>query len=652
MSSASGEASGGGIGPGHALVFGVLWLLVLAAAVLFVYPHALTGGQLDADGYMRLVRIGLLVETGAWFDHVIPRSNWPWGEPLHWTRPLDVLILALAAPLIPFIGTGPAINASGSLVSPLLLLASCLAMVWVAAPLVSQRALALVAPALLVQPVVLSYGLPGRADHHALIGLLFILAVGTAIRWRLEPSSTRWPALAGALAALGIWVSPEFLLPLALLYLLGGLLWLSGGRQAVPPNLALAGTLLAGLALALLFERPPEAWLREVHDRISIVHLAMGAVALGFWGAMAMLTGRWQAPAEGSAGARAIAGALGALLTAGVLGLLYPDFFRGPWISADPEVQRIWLSRVQELQPLYPSIAGAGETGGAPWFEGLGRAFSVAGMAPLAIVLLGLLPRAREEWGEAAPGPGALLSLRVVLGGGALLFALMTLAQLRWGIYLGVFVALGVTMAVDLVLARIDRSGLAGMRPRLLRVGAIVVLLPGALLAGFAAETGFEAVLGEPREPAGAAVGVEGPAGEAGGCPIASVAPFLRDPSGLGARPVTVLAHMDRGPEILFRTPHRILAGPYHRNAPGILDGWRAFTSPDLDEVRGILARREVELIVLCPEEDAGFLGSGPATSLFHRLVEGGLPTWVEPLALPDEVDARVRVFRVQGDEG
>jgi len=652
----------------HLALFSGLWFVTLAAVAIFTYPEVFSGAQLDADGYMRLVRVGLLVETAAWFDHVIPRSNWPVGEALHWTRPLDVLIVALAAPLIPFIGTGPALNAAGSLVSPLLHLASCLLIFRVAAPLVSHRALALAAPALLVQPVVISYGLPGRADHHALIGLLFIAALGTGVRWMLEPTSRRWPALTGAICALGIWVSPEFMLPLALFFAAGGLLWLSGpgGRHAVPPNLALSGALFTGLVVALLLERPPSAWLAEVHDRISIVHVAMAAVALGFWGVVAGVV----RAREGGGGAlpdtthsrdpdpdptrfgevplrRIFGTALGAVGAAGVMALLYPDFFRGPWISAHPEVQAIWLSRVQELQPLLThGLAGFGHPGG---LEGLGRAVATVGMAPVAVVFLARLPALARR----------ATVLRPVLVLATVLFALMTLAQLRWGLYAGVMLALGITVAIDDLLGRIDERA-SGLRRRLLRVGTILLLIPAPLLVGF----GVESVDGDvdaraaasdadargsgPETDRGTAAAVEVGTTTETGCPIARVAPQLRATDGLGARPTTVLAHLDRGPEILFRTPHRILAGPYHRNADGILDIYAVFTSPDPEVVRGIVSRRDAGLILICPEADRGFLGDGPPESLFHRLVDGPLPDWVEEIDLNEPPNAGIRLFRIR----
>ena len=42
-----------------------------------------------------------LAQTGNWYDGSLPRSNWPYGEALHWTRPLDVVLLAGTFLLVP-----------------------------------------------------------------------------------------------------------------------------------------------------------------------------------------------------------------------------------------------------------------------------------------------------------------------------------------------------------------------------------------------------------------------------------------------------------------------------------------------------------------------------------------------------------------------
>ena len=92
----------------------VVWWLVGDSVVTF-------GNLVDSDGYARLVRIQRLLETGAWFDFGLPRANRPDGGTLHWTRPLDVLLIILALPLAALIGFSKTLFWAGVLVGPLLM---------------------------------------------------------------------------------------------------------------------------------------------------------------------------------------------------------------------------------------------------------------------------------------------------------------------------------------------------------------------------------------------------------------------------------------------------------------------------------------------------------------------------------------------------
>ena len=47
----------------------------------------------DSDAYMRLQRVAELHTHGRWHDAQTQRTNAPNGETLHWTRPLDTMLL-------------------------------------------------------------------------------------------------------------------------------------------------------------------------------------------------------------------------------------------------------------------------------------------------------------------------------------------------------------------------------------------------------------------------------------------------------------------------------------------------------------------------------------------------------------------------------
>ena len=615
----------------HLLIFLLVWLLVQTGITVAQHPEVLTGSQIDTDGHLRMVRVGLLFETGAWFDGSIPRSNWPFGEVHHWTRPLDVVILLLAVPFSLFLEPHAALAVAGALVSPLFHLGICIAAVWIVKPLVPGPERFLAMPAMLVQLGVLAYGTAGRADHHALIFFLYALALGFWIRVLLDPER-RAPALAaGALSGIGIWVSPEALLPLALLFVSGGIAWILEGGRFVRANLRLCMGLVAALLVAIPLERPPSAWFVTAFDRISVAHLTMALLATGFWWAVATLyrdTEREEGE-QGRAGVhptlpqgswrRLATAGVGALVTVGLLRLIHPRFFRGPWVDVDPAVIDVWLRYVNELQPLFPQ--GWGDVG--VFLMHLGAALVIM-PALIFWSWKGAQDPRRPVW--------VLFLLSLVV------YVPLAAYQVRFSGYAGVILALSMVILIGPATARASSVAHPGLR-RMARVGVMGAVLLGPVGAGAAAEL-LHAAAAQPTDH---------PAGERDeGCSLSRMARVLAEPTGFGAQPRTIAAYIDFGPELLYRTPHRVLAGPYHRNAQGILGAYRFMTATDDQMALALAQEREVDWILVCPRVDRAYFGRGGDEALYNRLLDDGGPAWIEAVELPPEAPGGFRLFQVR----
>ena len=132
-------------------------------------------------------------------------------------------------------------------------------------------------------------------------------------------------------------------------------------------------------------------------------------------------------------------------------------------------------------------------------------------------------------------------------------------------------------------------------------------------------------------------------------CPLGELARYLNDPRGLGDRPRTIVASVNFGPELLYRTGHRVLATPYHRNSAGILAAYRIMSAAGDAGARAMLRDRGVELVLLCPDatEAAVFAGAGGESTFYLRLLRGELPAWLRPLALAPELGQAFRLFEV-----
>jgi hypothetical protein len=120
---------------------------------------------------------------------------------------------------------------------------------------------------------------------------------------------------------------------------------------------------------------------------------------------------------------------------------------------------------------------------------------------------------------------------------------------------------------------------------------------------------------------------------------------MLRSPSYFGDRPRLILSTMEMGPEILFRTAHKVLAAPYHMDVQGNIDADRFFETPYASEAEAIARRRHVDLIVLCralptiytrvPE---GVIAEGKTQDFaphFAELLEANkAPKWLKPVPI------------------
>ena len=559
------------------------------------------GGNLaDGDSYARLLRVTRLFETGEWFDSSLPRANAPYGGSLHWTRPVDVLLLALALPLAPFLGFSKALFWSGVMVSPLLHVVSALALVWAVTPVLGRTAATVAGALTVAQLGILGYATVGHADHHVAFALITIVSLGFAVRLLTTPDFRRSHALAaGATLAAGIWVGPEMLGVLALTLAAGGLMWLAGEPGAVARNLGLVQGLTLGLALAVMAEHGPWAYFAVEYDRVSIVTLILSLLLLAFWSGVRLASRKgireWRLSGR-------LAGAIVGMAAIGaVMGLLYPKSLTGPLGEMDPA----FLS-------LFDDIAEFGSIGG------LSRFLLYLGGAFFAVPWVAW--RTRSQW----RGPNRWAW---VLIAGAL-FVSVSIASiwLRASLYAGIFLAVALADLIDHVVGAIAKR-VSGPGRSFCVVSAVLFLVVGPMTAG-----------------AGALYANR--SGEGGkACPVQAMTRHLNQPPWV-ERSLTILGSANFGPEILYRTDHKVLGTLHHRNSSGILDSVRILGGTDDVEVRRLVRERRVDLILLCPGSgsDGYLLGRG---GLYRRLENGEPPGWLREVVMPPVLRESFRLFEV-----
>lgn len=556
----------------------------------------------DTDCYMRLVRVEQLQATGAWFDSTFWRSNAPYGEVSHWTRPLDVLLLggALVGSLwLPF---QEALFWWAVIFSPLLQLLSLIVLFWAARPLVSGDGRFRLGLLFWGQSGIWNYFALARPDHHSLLLFLFLVFTGFAVRMVCCPGRGSAACGAGAATALAMWVSVEALAVLGVAWVTLGFLWLQRpqrGHLYARQGAAFSLSLLVGAALALLVERGWEQLLVVEFDKLSVAQLVIFAWGSAYWFCLWLHSPRNRLQNLTVTGLFCAAGLAAAWLWC-------PDLLQGPFAAVDKRIVPLWLSNVQEVQPLWPLNQ-----------ENLAKAFTFMGHALI------VFPYMIWLWYQKR-----LQDVNVFWLVGSIVFVALTCYQIRWAPYAEAVLIFPATMLLLKLLSRAEKCSFPLVSKALLRISLTVAFCMGPW--------GIGTLLYEAA-----------PAAAPKFSPMAS---WLNEEAAIRGSSKIILADIDFGPELLYRTPHRIIASPYHRNGEGIFFGHQVMSSVKDEEALALLRQRRVDWLLLCPSSAEGgyFNPNKDPAALYARLLRGGRPSWLQPVPLPSELAENFCLYEVR----
>lgn len=587
----------------------VVALQVVLATITGWSP--VTGEFWGPDSYMRLARTLTCAGGSACPQGVFPGTNAPYGEVIHWPFLQDRLLLVLAAPLAPLLGRHDAVLVAASLFGPLLAVSSVALILLAGRTLVPRPGLYFVGILLACQPWFFQAFAAPQADHHGLQGLLFLGMVAGVLHVLADTRIRRWSMMTGAFLGAALWVSTEALVSCLPLLLGLAAFWLvRGGRAVARANRDVALAALAVLTVGLLIDGPSGEALAVEYDRFSIVHWTVFALLTGLWWAFERL----EDGGEARLGARLALAFGGAVALAGTIAILFPRFFGGPMVGMDARLASIWLARTSEFVP----VAGHPRA----LVVSLHLASSLLAI-PAAVVC--------AAWGE-RPVRGRW---RLLLGA-CLWFAGMALfLHGRWALYLHLLVPIPLAWLLGKLVTAVARARLALLRPAA-HAGSVIVFALFPLV--FALPLARAEAVGS---------GAQTSTGTPTSCSASPLVPFLKElENRRGAG--TLLAPADWGPEIAFRTGHRVVASPYHRNAAGLLDSHAFMAATDEGVARRIADRRGIDWVLVCNTHDWFPVvdGSGPG-SLHAALTTGGGPSWLRTVSLPESLAGTFHVYEV-----
>jgi hypothetical protein len=575
--------------PGAIAAALVLGLVLTWPRVVAVWQ---TGAFFDSDDAMRMVQVRDLLAGQAWFDMTIHRIDPPRGLFIHWSRVVDVPLVALISVFRLFASAETA-ERLARIVFPLALQAGLYAgLAWCGGLIVGARGRVLAIALGFLSGAMFGQFQPGRIDHHALQIVLLVFVIAGALA-ALERSRARLAALAGILTALSLAISIENLPFFVVLYAAVAIAFIAYGEATRAMLLWLAGGLAAGLVVFLAATIPPSRYFVGGCDAFSLAHIVGGLTGAAGFTVLASRLLLWRTPTM-----RAIAVAVAGAIMLGVVGLTYPACFGDPLAQVDPFVMEVWLSQVREAMPL----------------------MRIAKMRPelLAVivlpVVLGFVAALSGGWQTRGMVRTRWIFLAALLGIGLL--------TAFWQIRVFASAApLAAIAAAYAVLALADRVA----RPASPARGVIIA----ALCLPFSSMAYALALAQEDRASAGTLACL---------APNA-LAPLAALPAGL------VLAPIDSGSHIVSDTPHSVIAAPYHRNSIGNRLALEAFLAPP-DAAEKIVRESGARYVMLCPQmHQVEVLKQRAPQGLLALLANGGRPDWLETVPL-DGTPYRVFTLR------
>lgn len=582
-------------------------ITILLWALCFVVLPMQAGDRskfLDPEGpdaYMRLERVNLLAQTGNWYDNHIQRAGGPEGADIHWTRPMDVLILATALPLLPFMEMRSAIELGGVVLPTLLSLVLVFICMWSVRPIMQANNLVLIVLLLAVQPLIQGYFGMGRVDHHAPLAVLTAGVLGFLIRSVFADGKASYPIWAGVLSALGLWISIEFLVVYAPIVAGLGFSWLIWGNKWLRINRDFSLSSLIVLIVCFAVDTPVQDWMSDRYDRLSLPQLFLLFFPALFWLVL-------------NKGQNITLSFLARTIVASVFGIgcliflysVFPDLFVGPVAEADPRIGPIWHDKVTEMSPLIKSLRQG------VWYC----------LLPLAcLIYCGLIMSGR--WGAERRKNWFWITL-VLLS-----TSLFALAHTRTALYLAVVTVIVAGPMMEQALGWINdrydgwKKGMTGITVRALFVAGpfCVALGISEISKGFGSS---EAVASEQETVKR--------------CDVKELADYLNSDDFIGVQGESRFVNgVDVGPQLIYRTSHHFLAVPYHRNGDSIYDTYNLLTTEDYNKSKEILDKYQIDYILLCPDssDSVYYQESSDDNRLYNRLIEGDLPKEITTVAAP-----------------
>lgn len=619
----------------------------------------------DTDDYTRFLQVFAWLDGHSWFDLTIPQLNPQHPVAMHWARLPDLLIAAILSGL-EFIRTFFKLKAFRTdmamltaFIVPCIMLMGIVHLVRLHARTLIAKTQANIAIYIVPLCLLLIFQfMPMRVDHHAYILCAAATAFFSLCNIALSIQPLRSAAVAAFAIALGLWNGAE-IMPFLVFFCLS----LTALMLVKRPDAFLTGavfgiSLLGFTALILPLARAPSDIFNLAYDSFSFFYVLIALGAATYFVFMYLAT-RVIRP-------KAIVAALALFAGLSALAIFlhfFPDFVLGPYSKVNPLLNTLFLPNIREAIPFIQS-----------WMDMLAnfalnpRAAAGSGlyylMTRLFVPVVAVLACA---FNILNPNVSRRRRLLLALFG---FFSLgFTLLAFFWEVRVMTYAQLFSIPPFTWLMLRYLKDLSTRYTGRALYQWELITalsftLFPVVMVPGIIGQNKFM-----PDMLFYLARGTD-LACKDRSATINQIRLLSKDV----ATPLTIMAPMDYGPELMFFTKANFIAAPYHRNDNGIVDMVSFFRSRTDDyAARRIAKTDKIDYVIICK---AAFsettLSSAQVTNNFAynastkkveaayttadlksaplglRLAQGDTPKWLLPLPLIDDND--FLFFKVKKD--
>ncbi|MDX2028791.1 MAG: hypothetical protein SFW62_09185 [Alphaproteobacteria bacterium] len=575
----------------------VVWVYFALCFTLHPSSLILQGNFIDSDDYLKLVQAIDWLKGQGWFDPIQHRMNPPAGVFVHFSSLFNLLYGIPIFLLQPWFGYVGAATITAAFFPLLYFALFLMAVRWAALPFVGKDWAWVTAYIALFSGAVLSQFNPGRVDHHGVELLIAITAMGASIRMMQRSDGWKWAIAAGSFLALGVSIGLEFLPVFFIASGWLGLWMIITGMKARRSGHIFSLALFVPALVLLYISRGPQHFFDIQAAAYSFVYIVLiGLVALWF------LCIGWASilPVK----RRVVCGGGAIFIAAAVFLFYFPNLIGGPYGVINPKLEAMILGYATEAWPLMRQDASA-----------QALLFPIIAI----VVQFRFFQNAdqRHRW---------------VTG---FLFALITTTTLlavfyqqRFIAYAQAFSIIPLTLLLKNIWAAIN---VWRPRSRRLVMRAAAVLMMPLIAVVIPVLTGGRPLLADIVFFPVSHKGTE--------CPLNFASRSLSE--SYGSKSQTIMNTIGEGAELLFRTPHKVLAGPYHMNLEGNLDSYKFFSTYNPDIARAIVRRRNVDFVVMC--RSTNYFGDEPkpadnALNFSQQLSSGKIPPWLRQIGIPGNV--------------